>query len=156
MFKIRFLEWEDGEGVTKEITLDPPPTEVDYPEAQLYKVRTTQDGAVVVQRPRRDGRPRRWVWSNYPPTHAAYEAQWRLLESLTYRARMRAGLPGWVEVWEDGTGAGGFRRYDPMGNPVFTRVKLLQAHREPKGSGSLRYGQSFVEFHIEDETYEAF
>jgi hypothetical protein len=55
MFWIRY---SNAQGQLVEASLDPSPTEVEYPEGDTFKVRTSRDGAVIIQRPMSDSRPR--------------------------------------------------------------------------------------------------
>jgi hypothetical protein len=149
----------DGNGIlqTYEQVLFPRPTEIDYPETRLYTSKTTEDGAVVVQRPMADSRPRKWTWKNYPSILPVYENQWKLLETLEYRTRLNNNLSGHVELWEDTSGIGGFTRLDGSGNRVYTKVKILQAHRTPRqGGGLMTYDESTLEFVVDDVTYTGF
>lgn len=154
MFWIRYKEMVNSVLTDKEIALVPAPTEIDYPEQRLFKAQVTQDGAVVVQRPLRDHRTRTWSWTGGWPAHlVTYETQWKLLETLEYRTRLQAGLPAYVEVWEDISGVGGFNKL-ASGARVYTKVKFLQVHRRPrKGGGLVAYDESTIEFVIEDDTY---
>jgi hypothetical protein len=121
------------------------------------KVQAKQDGAVVVQRPFRDSRPRRWIWTNYPAAASAYSTTWTLLESLEYRTRLANNLPGWIEVWEDVSGVGGFGKLDGSGNRIYTKVKVTQANRVPRGGGGIViYAASVMEFVIDDLSYTEF
>lgn len=158
MFWIRYKD-RDGQGrlIDVEVPLFPAPTEVDYPEKRLYTTHTTQDGAVVVQRPLRDHRVRKWIWRGFSPQLLTYENQWKLLESLEYRNRLANNLPGYVEIWEDVTGVGGFGKMTDTGERIYTKVKFLQVDRTPrKGGGFVKYDTSTVEFVIEDESYKHF
>lgn len=156
MFWLRYTDRDEaGDLVTHEVALYPAPTGVEYPEQKNFKAFTTQDGAVVVQRPRRDARTRRWVWRGHPSTLAPYEALWQLLERLEYRARLDRGLPATVEVWENVSGVGGFDRMEG-GERAYTRVKLLQVARTPRSGGGPIVYESHVEFQIEDSGYTAF
>jgi hypothetical protein len=53
MFWIRYQARNGGGALVWQETALRAPTEVDYPEARLLKVQTTQDGAIVIQRPLR-------------------------------------------------------------------------------------------------------
>lgn len=157
MFWIRYKDWQDGVQVDVEMSLRPGPTEIDYPEMRTYKLQVTQDGAIVIQRPLRDSRPRSWSWKGYPPVIATYENQWKRLETLEYRARLADSLPGYVEVWEDVTGVGGFDKVDGSGNRIYTKVKFLQVNRTPrKGGGLVTYEDSTIEWVIADDQYTSF
>jgi len=158
MFWIRYKERNtQGQIVDVEITLHPGPTEIEYPERRLYKTHTTQDGATIIQRPLRDNRTRQWVWKGYPPMIPTYENQWKVLEALEYRYRIEHDLPGYVEVWEDISGVGGFDRLDGSGNRIYTKVKFIQVNRTPrKGGGFITYDESSIEFVVEDTNYTAF
>lgn len=157
MFWIRYKSWVEGAQVDTEISLRPSPTEIDYPEMRSYKLQVTQDGAIVIQRPLRDSRPRSWSWRGYPPTIVTYETQWKLLETMEYRARLENSLPGYVEVWEDVSGVGGLDKLDGSGNRIYTKVKFLQVNRTPrKGGGMVTYDESRIEWVIADDQYMSF
>lgn len=144
-------------GSYTEVTLHPAPTSVNYPETRLFKTRTTRDGNVIVQRPLRDDRPRRWQWANYRSHMPAYKALWSLLETLEYRHRVREGLHPIVEIWEDETGTGGFGKMEGS-NKKWTKVKIVQVHRSvrPGGGHGVVYDDSFMEFYIVDPEYAEF
>jgi hypothetical protein len=158
MFWIRYkTKNAQGQLVDVERVLDPPPTEVDYPPARAFRAHTTQDGATVIQRPLRDNRPRSWVWRNYTDAHETYGPLWAILKSLDYRARLAAGLPGTVEVWEDVSGTDTLNRTNGSGAKVYTTVRVVQVDRQPgKGGGPVRFPESVFEFRIEDSTFTAF
>lgn len=157
MFWIRY-ETRDGSGnlSTVETQLALNPTDVDYPEFRNYKPLVTQDGAVIVQRPLRDSRPRKWVWKGYGPSIAAYSAQWQLLQSLDGRARLQANLSPTVEIWENVSGVGGFSRLNGDGSRLYTRVRLTQVDRTPRQGGGPVSFDSTVTFQLDDATYAAF
>lgn len=150
-----WIKYTDTLGNTVERSLDPAPTEIDYPETRLFKTITTQDGHVIVQRGMMDGRPRTWKWRGYGQPDANYVSQWTFLKSLDYFARRKALITPTIGIWEDTTGTGGFDKLDALGNRVYTTVKVLQVNRTPSGPGPLRYETSFV-FYIEDPSYDAF
>ena len=157
MFWIRYKHYVEGVLTDTEVMLRPGPTEIDYPERRLYKAHTTQDGWIVVQRPLRDSRSRTWSWKGYPPTIPTYENQWKFLETLEYRTRLQSSLPGYVEIWEDVSGVGGFDSVDEDSARVYTKVKFLQVNRTPrKGGGTVTYDDSGIEFVIQDEQYTSF
>ena len=149
MFQIRYKATQGGAYTT--LTLNPAPSAVEYPERRAQKVHATQDGGIVVQRPLRDSRPRKWHWTNYPANYAAYASQWATLKALEYRTRLEAGQWPLVEVWEDTTD-GGFDRMDGA-TQVWTVVKLLRVDRTVRGSGPVVYSDSVLEFVIQDETF---
>jgi hypothetical protein len=149
------IRYQDATGGMVDVTLDPAPAEVEYPDAQAVKVTASKDGNVIVQRPLRDSRPRKWRWVGYGPPHPAFAALWALLESLNARARAKAGLPVTVGIWEDVSGSGGFNRVDGAGGKVYTTVKLVQVNRTPDGSGPVFY-ESSAEFYIADDTCSTF
>ena len=156
MFLVR---WQDApNGPFTQLSLHPGPTDPAYPEERRKQtLLTTQDENVVVQRPLRDPRMREWVWVNARPTHLPYEDQWKVLESLEYRARLRAGKVPTVQVWEDVTDAGGFGRVDAQGNRVWTTVKALKVQRTPrKGGGTLVYETSVFGFVVADSSFDWF
>lgn len=155
MFWIRYTTRNEyGALVPTEVALRAP-SEVDYPEARLANVKVTQDGAVVIARPLRDPRPRKWIWRGHSPYDVAYANQWALLEALETRARLVAGLPPTVDVWEDTSGTGGFARKEGNGARIYTAVRIVQATRTPRGGGPVNY-ESVLEFFIADPTYQAF
>jgi hypothetical protein len=140
-----------------EVELDPEPSAVDYPMKREFTRLTTQDGAVVIQRPLRDPRPRRWMWNSYVKGNAEYEALFSLLSSLELKAMRDAGLSPLIGIWEDVSGIGGFDRRDGSFNPVFTNVLITQVHREPiPAPGRVVYGDTLIEFVIEDLSYTHF
>lgn len=155
------------------LQLAPRPTEVDYPPYRIAEPQTTSDGAVVVQRPIQDSRPRKLIWRGYFPTIAAYESQWTTLLSLDARQRDIDGENPIIQFWEDETaGSGGFDKLTDAGpadtatflgtpsNPSnldWTSVKILQVTRTPRKSGGiLRYDSSEVMFVIADPSWENF
>lgn len=150
MFWIRYT---DNSG-THEVSLTPGPTEGDYPEGDGSKVQTTQDGAIVIQRPMRDSRPRKWLWRGYGRSDASNNSLWDLLQSLTTKARVAAGLSATVKVWEDVTGAGGFDKTDGLGAKVYTTVRVHQATRKPSPSGPVVY-ETALTFYVDDLNYSA-
>jgi hypothetical protein len=160
-----FLVRCTNEGETRVLTLSPGPTEVEYPERFHFTSRSTQDGAVVIQRPPLDERPRRWVWKGYRPWQTDYELQWKELESLETRTRSLAGNSPIVEIWEGETDQGGFGAltsgaepdFETFSNLRWTRVRFVQVSRTTrKGGGSVVYEDSVVEFRIADPAYQAF
>lgn len=154
MFWIRYKATSGGAYTT--ITLIPGPTEVDYPDLRDYTAQTTADGAVVVSRPLKDGRPRKWIWRKYGPHIATYENQWQVLKQLEYRYRLEQNLWPLVEIWEDIVPEGGFLRGTAEAK-VWTPVKFLRVQRTPKkGGGNITYDESTVEFVIEDATFTSF
>lgn len=154
MYQIRYKATSNGAYTT--LTLFPGPTEVEYPERRSFKMQMTQDGAPVVQRPLRDGRVRRWVWKRYRPSVATYENQWATLLTLEYRHRLQNNLHPVVEIWEDTTPEGGFARMSGA-TKVWTKVRFLRVDRiSAKGGGRITYDDSFIEFVIDDPTYQGF
>ena len=152
-----WIRWKDTEaGAYTTLSLQPNPSDVDYPPQRDYKATPTQDGSTVVQRPLRDTRPRRWIWNRYRDGITPYKTQWDTLKTLEYRYRLEQGLYPYVEIWEDETGIGGF---DRMSGPtkVWTVVKMLRVDRSlAKGGGRPIYDESFLEFAINDSTYTGF
>lgn len=147
MFQIRYRAAEADPYTT--LVLAPGPTEVDYPERRLMKVRSTPDGAHVVQRPARDSRPRKWIWVGFKPTIVPYETQWDILKTLEYRYRLENALYPIVEVMEDVVEDGGFS--------AWVKVKFLRVERTvAKGPSDITYEQSFIEFVVEDTTFTGF
>lgn len=168
MFLIRYYDAETATHVVRK--LRPHPTEVEYPEGDEYRSQVTPDGAVVIQRPMRDSRLRRWVWKRYRPTIAAYEVQYQLLKTLTAKELWRRGQAEvTVQIWEDVTDEGGFGHYEGEGedgvepdlvyftNLIWTQVKLVNVYRKTrKGGGVVVYDDTVVEFVIADDAYGAF
>jgi hypothetical protein len=166
MILVRY--YDPVQGLTT-VKLTPRPTEVDYPEKRLMKTRTTKDGAVVVQRPMADARPRRWTWKGYRPVEAlaAFESLWALLESLETKTLWERGAgDGTVEIWDGESTIGGFDRLsNPFQPPdlvnytnlVFTRVKFIQVDRKVrKGGGPVIWDEATVEFVLADDTFSSF
>ncbi len=85
-----------------EIQLNPAPSKVDYPSSPLSEFVDTADGRVVSQQPNKDPRRRGWVWSNFGPLIATYERQYRWLEGLRSRQRVKEGQSPYIYVY-DGT-----------------------------------------------------
>lgn len=164
MFLIRFST-DAEESIFNTIELLPGPTDVSYPdERRLQKIQFTQDDAVVIQRPLRDPRPRKWIWMGYRPTIPTYENQWTTLLTLEVKAREIAGLAPYVYIWEDDSTIGGFSGLtsgtEPDGtysNVIWTQVKFIQVHRQPRtGGGRVIYEHSTVEFVIDTTSYTDF
>jgi hypothetical protein len=160
MFLIRYYHGPTSTWKVERLT--PNPTDCEYPPKRQVNVRTSRDGAVVVQRPAHDRRPRRWLWRNYPKAHTAFNSLWTFLESLEMRARLDAGYTDeWVQVWENETGAGGFDRTTDNGpadtvtytNLKWCKVKFVQVTRDVEGGGPVRYPEAYVEFWIDDTTW---
>lgn len=153
MFQVRYV---DALGDTQTLTLLPGPTEVEYPEKRNMATRPTQDGAVVIQRPLRDPRSRKWVWRGYRNYIHPYETQWENLEQLEARYRQLHLLDPVVEIWEDESTIGGFDRMDGA-EKVFTKVKFIRVERVPRpGGGLVVYDHSTIEFLIVDPSYTDF
>lgn len=152
-----FIRYTDAANVQHILSLSPNPSEIDYPDKRLYKMQVTQDSSIVVQRPLRDARPRKWIWSGYRSTITPYENQFQALVALEYRTRLRAGLTGTVDIWEDVTGVGGFNKLDGLGNKVWVTVKFLQVDRKLRqGSAIPTFDQTWIEFVIADSNYSEF
>lgn len=116
---------------------------------------TIPDGAIVIQRPLRDSRPRRWLWRGYGMNYAPFASQWAFLQSLDYQTRGAAGLVPTVGICEDVTGIGGFGQLSG-GARVYTTCKVIQVTQSPrKGGGPVTY-ESLVEFYADDPAYAAF
>jgi hypothetical protein len=147
------VKYTDGSG-EHEVELEIAPAEVEYPPAEAVTVRTSQDGNVILQRPLRDSRPRKWIWNGYGPNHSAFAAQWALLQSLGTRKRLEGGLSPTIGIWEDVSGAGGFDRMDGP-SKVYTTVRFVQVTRKPEGSGPVRYTAE-VEFYLADDSYSTY
>jgi hypothetical protein len=157
MFWLRYSTRNgSGDLATVEAPLALNPTDIDYPDFRNYKQTVTQDGGVIVQRPLRDSRPRKWIWRGYGPSIASYAEQWALLQSLEKRARVTSNLPAQMEIWEDVSGVGGFARTNADGSRLYTKVQLIQVARTPRtGGGPVAY-DSTVTFQIDDATFSAF
>ena len=160
--------------------LSPNPTEVEYPQTREYNARITQDHAVVIQRPIKDSRTRRWVWRNYRPNIASYETQWSNLKAMEARARAlsdpepiapftvyddSSAKNPLIQVWENITDEGGFgETTDDLApdlvsytNIEWVQVKFLQVHRTTrKSTGYVIYDESAVDFVIADPAWESF
>lgn len=152
-----YVRWQEvTAGAYTEFTLFPGPTGVEYPPRRIVNTRTGPDGNVVVQRPMRDDRMRKWVWNRYRDNVPGYHTMWPILEALEYRTRLEANKPPHVEIWEDVTLAGGFGKLTGGVTRVWTKVKFLQVHRTmASGAGSI-YEESYIEFIIDDVTYTGF
>jgi hypothetical protein len=148
------------------IDLSPGPTNVEYPDFRLFNARTTQDNAVIVQRPLQDDRTRSWIWNGYRPTIPGYQAQWDILAALEARRRLQAGRNPIIQIWENETGnAGGFGEttdslapdLSTFTNIKWTSVKILQATRRIRpGGGVVTFTDSLLEFRIVDPAWENF
>lgn len=160
-------------------TLSPNPTEVEYPETRELNVRTTQDSAVIIQRPLADSRVRKWIWKGYRASITVYETLWNNFKALEARARDLSDPEptapftlyvdsltkiATIQIWENITNEGGFGKTDDglppepgHGNLVWTTVKLIQVHRKSRsGGGTVTYETSTVEFVIADPAWENF
>lgn len=84
------------------VELSPAPSRVEYPDAPLGEMIETADGRVVMQQPSKDPRRRSWVWTNFGPSIATYERQFRWLEGLRSRYRQQSGQSPYIYVY-DGT-----------------------------------------------------
>jgi len=91
-----------GAKTSLETQLNPAPTRVEYPNAELGDMVETADGRVVVQASSRDPRRRVWVWNNFGPEVVTYERQYRWLHQLSSRVRLSLGLSPYIYVL-DGT-----------------------------------------------------
>lgn len=146
MFEVRYKD-EQGNNVTRVLT--PGPTETEYPDRRLFTSRQTQDGNVVIQRPLRDPRPRKWSWKGYRAYMPQYQALWELLVQLEYRYRVQHNLEPLIEIRDTTTGEGGFEE--------FTRVKVIQVTRNTRpGGGFVTYESTDMEFVIVDDRYKGF
>jgi len=147
------------------LELSPGPTEVDYPEAREYNIRTTQDHNIVIQRPIKDSRVRKWLWKNYRSNIIGYNSLWTALVALESRQRDIDGKNPVIQIWENETGEGGFDETtdqlapDLSGytNIEWVQVKFLQVTRKSRsGGGPVKYDESVVEFVIADASWENF
>jgi hypothetical protein len=146
--------------------LIPGPTEVEYPDTREHNIQKTEDGAVVIQRPLRDSRMRSWSWVGYRPTVPNYENLFASLKSLEARQRQIDGLNPVIQIWEnESVGEGGFDQtiddLDPdligYTNIEWVQVKFTQVHRKSqKGGGLVKYDNTFVEFYVEEPSWENF
>lgn len=156
MFWIRYQKRnEANQLVTVEEQLMAP-TAVDYPERRDVAVRTTVDGAVVIQRPMTDGRARKWIWRNLGPNVPGYAGLWATLEGLDTRGRIEAGLSPAIEVWEALSGVGGFARLNGDGTRRYTSVRVVQAGRTPRDAGGPLSYETVLEFYVTDAGYTSF
>lgn len=161
MFLIRY-----NDGVSNVVLIvTPKPTSVEYPEKRELNVERTQDGAVVIQRPARDGRPREWIWTGYPIRLTGYAALWETLETLDVKSRLIDDLDPIVEMWENQTGHGGLDKLTDTNPPDlvtysnldWTQVKITMVTREHrKGGGPSTYETSKIVFHIVDPDWDNF
>lgn len=145
-FQIRYRDNELSPWT--ELTLSPQPQSVEYPERHAAKIRTTPDGAIVIQRPMRDSRPRTWHWRGYRSTHAAFEAQWATLVSLYTRNRLAAGLEATVQIKENEVAESGLADW--------VTVKITEVERHPRPTGGVPVYDARLVFHIADSTFTAF
>jgi hypothetical protein len=153
-------------GFTTVLPIHPRPTEVEYPEFRSFKSKVSKDGSVVIQRPLKDSRPRKWAWKRYRPYMTEFMNMWAVLESLETKAMWDAGFADpTIEIWEDETGKGGFGTttdgFPPdlitYTNLVWTKVKIIQAHQAiASGGGPVVFDTSFIDFIIVDEDYSSF
>jgi hypothetical protein len=164
MFLIRY--WDIPTGSFKVERLTPMPTDVSYPSKRIINVRTPRDGSVVVQRPVRDNRPRRWVWRGYRDNIGNFKTMWAFLESMETKTRQEAGHTDLtVQIWESVSTKGGFNKTTngaaadlvSYTNLKWTKVRLVQVDRDiEEGGGPVTYKESYIEFYIEDSTYTGF
>lgn len=165
MFLIRYNDPPVGESIYR---LSPFPTGVDYPEGDLINVQSSQDNNIVIQRPIRDDRPRKWVWNSYRSTVPRYEAQYQFLRSITEKSLWNDGnLIMTVDVWEDESGVGGLDRFDAtlfsapdeagLSNLIWTTARVSNVYRtSPKKGGPPVYDETVMEFYIQDAAYTDF
>lgn len=165
MFLIRYTEAGESEDEQVVLQVKPKPTEVAYPDRRLFSQEDTKDGVVVIQRPRKDARPREWVWTGYPPRNVQYNNLWAVLESLEVKSRLDAELDPEIEIWENDSGTGGFGETDDNEDPdfidysniVFVKVKFIQVTRTNKGGGGpAAFTSSRVVFVITDPDWSNF
>lgn len=153
IFQVRWQETTGGAYTA--LTLVPMPTAVEYPPRRILGTKVSPDGNVIVQRPMRDDRTRKWVWSRYRSYVPGYAGLWTTLESLEYRTRLQANKPPVVEIWED-VAPGGFNRVDGSLAKIFTKVRFLQVMRSMAPGGGSVYEESVVEFIIDDTSFTGF
>lgn len=174
-----FSAWGGGTGgvvspavpETKILTLSPAPSSVDYPAGRATTFEATAKAVPSWSRLLRDARPRKWVWEGYPATYAPFTEQWEILASLLYPRRRAAGYAEadrLIEVWEDGTGAGGLGEMlaghegeapdtATGSNLKWTTIRVVNTYRSvANGGGRTRYDQAVFEFRIEDGAYTSF
>lgn len=145
-FEVRYTIDPAGTLTTK--NLIPAPTDIDYPPKRLFEKKETADGAVVIQRHKVDGRPRKWIWKGYRDTIAGYNALWDILTALEVKTRLDADLEPTVEIKDTTTGVGGFES--------FVRVKVINVDRTIRdGGGPATYDDTVMEFVIADSNYTA-
>jgi hypothetical protein len=154
VFQVRWQETTGGAYTT--LTLVPMPTAKEYPVRRDMVTKTSPDGNVIVQRPMRDARPRRWIWLRYSDRVPGYTALWAALEALEYRTRLQASKPPTVEIFEDVTKEGGFGNLIGGTTKVWTKVRFLQVTRSMASGGGSVYDESFIEFVIDDPAYGGF
>ncbi len=165
-FLVKYQDPEEGPIV---VSLHPRPSEISYPERRLIKTKVTKDGAVIINRPMQDSRPRRWIWARYPANGTAFmefNNQWTFLKTLETKALWQAGSadPS-IFVWENESGIGGFGETLDNSEPdlidylniQWTKVTVIQASQElAKGTGRTIYDTSIFEFIITDPDYNDF
>ena len=166
-FYIRYLDVPAG--TLQVLNVHPKPTGVEYPDVRDFNAIDTQDGNVVLQRPIRDRRRRRWFWVGFRSYMVVWENMWNTIVPLEAKARAEAGFTDvTVEIWEDeSSGEGGFNlttdgqppsyTSPTVNNLKWTKVKFIQVSRQSrKQGGPVAYDPAFIEFVIKDPTYERF
>lgn len=174
-----FAAWGGGMGgviapavpETRILQLSPAPSGVDYPPLGLGHFETTRDASPSWSRPLVDARPRKWIWEGYPWTYTPFREQCEILSTLLYVRRRSPEYPSddrLIEIWEDGTGAGGFGEMLPGhegeapdtetgSNLNWITVRGINLVLSPaKGGGRTRYERAVFEFRIEDAGYTQF
>lgn len=152
-----FIRYTDASNQQHVLSLQPAPSDVEYPEKRLFKKLSTQDNGTIIQRPLRDNRSRKWIWASYRSNIVLYENQYQTIATLEYRARQLAGLTPTVDIWEDASGTGGFDKLDGLGNKIWTTVKFIQVDRKLRqGSAIPTFDQTWIEFVIADSNFSGF
>lgn len=143
-------------------TLFPGPTYVIYPDKILNTIRESRDGAVTVQAPLKDPRPRSWVWVNYKATVINYTDLYKQILNYQYKNRIN-NLPAksqWVYVKEDQTGnltklqwsGSGFSEIND-----WVRVRVTQVTQNvAQQAGQATYAQTIMQFYVDDPTWNWF
>ncbi len=141
----------------------PGPSDVEYPEAREFELQRPRDGGAVVQRPERDGRLRKWLWSGYRETVPLYATLWSTLKLLNVKFRLDAGYEDpRIQIWDGVTGTGGFGLTtddeDPdiitYTNLKWTWVRVLRVDRKVRGKGGFPvWDPTLIEFVVDDEDY---
>src|SRR5258706_10143399 len=111
--------------------LVPGPTWVSYPDRFVNEVRVSKDGAVIVQAPLKDMRPRSWIWKRYRSSVPKYDTLYNQLLNYQYRMRQSA-IPfksPWVYIKDTESGNLTFKQWNGtkwVEVETWVRVKVTQ------------------------------